>query len=424
MITTLVVVFTVLLAIGTPIAIAMAGSAILLIWLDGIPLTVVAQRIVAGVQSFPLLAIPLFVLAGSLMNESGISERLFGFTRALVGHIRGGLAHTAVVGNVFLAGISGSSVADTAATTRVFVPQLQGAGYPKAFGAALSATAGTLGPIIPPSILMVVYAWQANISLGALFVAGVLPGVTMAASMMTAIAILARVRGFRPDGEFSLANVWVQFKRAFWALLMPVLILVGFRMGLFTATEIAGVAAAYALIVGFLIYRSLSFRDLPRILVQTARETAVILFIVAAATPFSWILGIERAPQIVVDAVSGISTTPWVVLLILNVALLFAGMVMETLAIMIILVPILLPLLTSLEIDLVHFGIILLVNLVFGQLTPPVGVLLFVVMAMTGVKLTALIKELWPLLIAVLFALILITYVPELSLWLPRIAGF
>lgn len=424
MITTLLVVFAVLLAIGTPIAIAMAGSAILLIWLDGIPLTVVAQRIVAGVQSFPLLAIPLFVLAGSLMNDSGISERLFGFTRALVGHIRGGLAHTAVVGNVFLSGISGSSVADTAATTRVFVPQLQAAGYPKPFGAALSAAAGTLGPIIPPSILMVVYAWQANISLGALFVAGVLPGLMMAASMMTAIAILARVRGFRPDGEFSLAHVWFQFKRAFWALMMPVLILVGFRMGLFTATEIAGVAAAYALIVGFLIYRSLSLRDLPRILVQTARETAVILFIVATATPFSWILGIEQAPQIVVDTVSGISTTPWVVLLILNVALLFAGMVMETLAIMIILVPILLPLLTSLEIDLVHFGIILLVNLTFGQLTPPVGVLLFVVMAMTGVKLMELMKELWPFLLAVLFALIVITYVPALSLWLPTIAGF
>ncbi|HEX7072821.1 MAG TPA: TRAP transporter large permease [Hyphomicrobiaceae bacterium] len=424
MITTLLVVFAVLLVIGTPIAIAMAGSAILLIWVDGIPLTVVAQRVVAGVQSFPLLAIPLFILAGSLMNESGISERLFGFTRALVGHIRGGLAHTAIVGNVFLAGISGSSVADTAATTRVFVPQLQNAGYPKAFGAAVSATAGTLGPIIPPSILMVVYAWQANISLGALFVAGVLPGLVMAASMMTAIAILARVHGFRPDGEFSLANVWLQFKRALWALMMPVLILVGFRMGLFTATEIAGVAAAYALIVGFLIYRSLSLRDLPRILVQTARETAVILFIVAAATPFSWILGIEQAPQLVVEFVSSISTNPWVVLLILNVALLLAGMVMETLAIMIILVPILLPLLTSLDIDLVHFGIILLVNLVLGQLTPPVGVLLFVVMAMTGLKLTALIKELWPLLIAVLLALLFITYVPGLSLWLPRVLGF
>jgi len=204
---------------------------------------------------------------------------------------------------------------------------------------------------------------------------------------------------------------------------MPVLILVGFRMGLFTATEIAGVAAAYALIVGFLIYRSLTLRDLPRILTQTARETAVILFIVAAATPFSWILGIERAPQIVVDAVSGITTTPWIVLMILNVALLFAGMFMETLAIMIILVPILLPLLASLDIDLVHFGIILLVNLTFGRFAS-VGVLLFVVMAMTGVRLTALINELWPFLIVLVFALGVITYVPALSLWLPRIAGF
>jgi len=424
MISTLIVVFAALLVIGTPIAVAMAGSAMLVIWLDGIPLTVAAQRIVSGTQSFPLLAIPLFTLAGSLMNESGISERLFGFTRALVGHIRGGLAHTAVVGNVFLSGISGSSVADTAATTRVFVPQLQSAGYPKAFGGAVAATAGTLGPIIPPSILMVVYAWQANISLGALFVAGIIPGLVMAGCMMTAIAILARIRGFKPDGEFSLENVWVQFKRAFWALMMPVFILVGFRMGLFTATEIAGVAAAYALIVGVFIYRSLSIAQIPKILVQTARETAVILFIVAAAAPFSWILGIEQAPQKVVQAVSAISTTPWVVLLILNIALLLAGMVMETLAIMIILVPILLPLLTSLEIDLVHFGIVLLVNLTFGQLTPPVGVLLFVVMAMTGLRLTQLVKELWPFLIALLLALGLITYVPGLSLWLPQIAGF
>jgi C4-dicarboxylate transporter, DctM subunit len=424
MITVLLLSFGVMVVVGTPIWIAMAGSAMLAISMEGIPLTVAAQRIVAGTQSFPLLAIPLFTLAGSLMNASGISERLFGFTKALVGHIRGGPAHTLVVGEIFLSGISGSSVADTAAASRVVVPQLERMGYPRAFGAALSAVAGTLGPIIPPSILMVVYAWQANISLGKLFVAGILPGLVMAGCIMATIAILAWRRDFRPAQAFSLAVLWREFKHASLALLMPVLIIVGFRAGLFTATEIAGVAALYALIVGMGVYRSIRIVDLPAILIGTARETAVILAIVAAASPFSWILAVEQAPQLVTGTMSSISTDPLVVLLVLNIALLIAGMFMETIAIMIILVPILLPLLTSLQVDLVHFGIVLLVNLVIGQVTPPVGVLCFVAMAITRVRLGPLLAELWPFLIALIVALAIITYLPGLSLWLPYVAGF
>jgi len=415
--------FVVLLIVGTPIAIAMIGSAGLVIWLEGIPLTIVAQRVFAGLQSFPLLAVPLFILAGSLMNESGISERLFGFTRAMVGHIRGGLAQTAIVGNIFLAGISGSSIADTAATTRVLVPQLEKHGYKRAFGAALSACGGTLGPIIPPSILMVLYAWQANISLGALFVAGILPGLLMAGCMVLVIAILARLRGYPTSGVFSLSELWLQFRRAIWALLMPVIIIVGFRLGAVTATEIAAIAALYAALVG-LFNRSLSWRRLPHILTVTARETGVILIIAGAASPFSWILGIEQAPQLVVAGVTAITSSAWGVLLILNVALLVAGMFMETIAIMIILVPILMPLLQSMGIDLVHFGIILLVNLVLGQLTPPVGVLLFVVMTIAKVSMVDLLREIWPFLIGLVVALTLITYVPGLSLWLPPLLGF
>jgi C4-dicarboxylate transporter DctM subunit len=424
MVTILLISFAILLAVGTPIWISMAASAMLAISVEGIPLTVAAQRVVAGVQSFPLLAIPLFTLAGSLMNASGISERLFGFTKALVGHIRGGPAHTLVVGEVFLSGISGSSVADTAAAARVFVPQLERMGYPRAFGAALSAIAGTLGPIIPPSILMVVYAWQANISLGKLFVAGIIPGLVMAGCIMATIAILARTRDFKPAGAFSASALWREFKYSSLALLMPVIIIVGFRAGVFTATEIAGVAAAYSLVVGMFIYRSIRLVDLPAIFVGTARETAVILAIVAAAAPFSWILTIGQAPQLVTDYMSSISTDPLVVLLILNLALLVAGMFMETIAIMIILVPILIPLLTSLQIDLVHFGIVLLVNLVIGQVHPPVGVLCFVAMAITRVRLGPLVRELWPFLIALVVALVIITYVPGLSLWLPHVTGF
>ena len=419
--TLLLLTFVGLLVLGTPIAIAMIASSALVIWTEGVPLTIVTQRVYAGLQSFPLLAIPLFTLAGSLMNESGISERLFGFTRALVGHIRGGLAQTAIVGNIFLSGISGSSVADCAATTRVLVPQLVASGYSPGFGAAVAASAGTLGPIIPPSILMVLYAWQANVSLGALFVAGLLPGMVMAGAMMSIISIMARLRGYPTSGAFSSARLWLEFKRAFWALMMPVIIIVGFRMGVFTATEIAGIAALYSALVGIFIYRSLPLSKIPAILITTARETAVILMIVGAAGPFSWILGIEQAPQLIVSTIQGITTEPWAVLLILNVALLIAGMVMETIAIMIILVPILIPLLTALQIDLVHFGIVLLVNLVLGQLTPPVGVLLFVTMTIAKVRMSQILPEIWPFLIGLIAALALITYVPGLSLWLPRL---
>ncbi len=313
--------FAVLLVIGSPIWISMVASSTLAIFSEGIPLTVVAQRIVSGIQSFPLLAIPLFTLAGSLMNASGISERLFSFTQAFVGHIKGGPAHTLVVGEIFLSGISGSSVADTAAASRVFVPELEKLGYPRAFGAALAAIAGTLGPIIPPSILMVVYAWQANVSLGKLFVAGIVPGLVMAACIMATIALLARKRNFPSAGAFSVQRLWSEFKRASLALFMPVLIIIGFRAGLFTATEIAGVASAYSLVVGIFIYRTIQLTDLPAILIQTARETAIILAIVAAAAPFSWILAVGQAPQLVTTFMSSISTEPWVVMLILNLSL-------------------------------------------------------------------------------------------------------
>jgi len=419
--TLLLCVFVFLLVVGVPIGFAMLGSAMLVIAIDGIPVSVVAQRVATSVQSFPLLAVPLFTLAGALMNESGISERLFAFTRAFVGHIRGGLAQTAIVGNVFLSGISGSSIADCAATSRVFVPQLTAAGYGRGFAAAVCSAAATLGPIIPPSILMVIYAWQANVSLGDLFIAGLIPGAVMAGVMMLVIGITARRRGFPKDAAFSGSRLWHAFREALWALAMPVLILIGFRMGVFTATEIAAVACAYALLVGLFVYRTLTWKGLPAILLATGRETAAILIIAAGAAPFGWILGVEQAPQKVAELLTAISREPWVILLILNGALLVAGMFMETLAIMIILVPILIPLLNAVGIDLLHFGIVLLVNLVIGQITPPVGVLMFVASSVSRTHVGLIIKEIWPFVAALVAALALLTYVPALSLWLPKV---
>ena len=421
MLTILLCVFVLLLVVGVPIGFAMMGSAILVIAIDGIPVSVAAQRVATSVQSFPLLAVPLFTLAGALMNESGISERLFAFTRAFVGHIRGGLAQTAIVGNVFLSGISGSSVADCAATSRVFVPQLTEAGYGRGFAAAVCAAAATLGPIIPPSILMVIYAWQANVSLGDLFIAGLIPGVVMAAAMMAVIAWTAKRRNFPKDAAFSGARLWQAFKDALWALAMPILILVGFRMGVFTATEIAAVACAYSLIVGLFVYRTLTWKGLPAILLATGRETAAILIIAAGAAPFGWILGVEQAPQKVAALLTSVSSEPWVILLILNAALLVAGMFMETLAIMIILVPILIPLLNAVGIDLLHFGIVLLVNLVIGQITPPVGVLMFVASSVSRTHLGLIVKEIGPFVLALIGALMVLTHVPALSVWLPRV---
>jgi tripartite ATP-independent transporter DctM subunit len=418
---TLFIIFILLLAIGLPISLAMLGSSLLVIGWDGTPLSVVAQRVVTGVQSFPLLAIPLFTLAGSLMNDSGISERLFGFTRTFVGHIRGGLAHTVIVGECFLSGISGSSVADCAIMSRVFVPALTKAGYGSGLSAALVAASATLGPIIPPSILMVIYAWQANISLGSLFWAGLLPGLVMALAMMLLTAYFAHKRHFPKDQPFAWSRFKTAFREAVWALFMPVLVLGGFGLGVFTATEIAGIAAAYSLIVGMFVYRTLTWPQIPKMLLQTAKETAVILLIVAAASPFSWFLGVEQAPQLVLEAIKHTTDQPWVVLLLLNILMLILGCFMETIAIMIILVPILIPVLGLYHIDLTHFGIVLLINLTIGQLTPPVGVLLFVSSSITKVPFGRIAREVLPYIAVLVVALMVLTYVPWVSLWLPAV---
>ncbi|MCX5820040.1 MAG: TRAP transporter large permease [Deltaproteobacteria bacterium] len=417
----LFITFILLLAIGLPISLAMLGSSLLVIGWDGTPLSVVAQRVVTGVQSFPLLAIPLFTLAGSLMNDSGISERLFAFTRTFVGHIRGGLAHTAIVGECFLSGISGSSVADCAVMSRVFVPALTKAGYGSGLSAALVAASATLGPIIPPSILMVIYAWQANISLGSLFWAGVLPGLVMALAMMLLTAYYACKRQFPKDQPFAWSRFKTAFREAAWALFMPVLVLGGFGMGVCTATEIAGIAVAYSLIVGMFVYRTLTWPQIPKLLLQTAKETAVILLIVAAASPFSWFLGVEQAPQLVLKVITQATDKAWLVLLLLNVVMLILGCFMETIAIMIILVPILIPVLGLYHIDLTHFGIVLLINLTIGQLTPPVGVLLFVSSSITKVPFGMIAREVLPYIAVLVIALMVLTYVPSMSLWLPAV---
>ncbi|MDX6748679.1 TRAP transporter large permease [Geminicoccaceae bacterium 1502E] len=416
--------FAVLLVLGVPIAYAMVASSVLFIWIENFPLSIMAQRFASGVQSFPLLAIPLFILAGTLMNESGISARMFSFTRALIGHISGGLAYVNVLANTLMAGISGSSLADCAATTRVFVPQMVKAGFGRGFSVSLTAASATLAPLIPPSILMVVYGWQANISIGDLFIAGVLPGLFVGLALLATCGVIARRRGFPRDEAFSAVRLWREFKGAFWALLMPVLVVGGFRVGAFTATEVAAMAAAYSLFVGLFIYRTLSMRQFVDALIGTGKETAAILILVAAASPFAWLLGLNQAPQQMLAAISSITSEPWAILLILNVLLLVLGMFMETLAIIIILVPILMPLLQAAGVDLVHFGIIMIFNLLIGQLTPPVGVLMFVACSISRITLGQFVRAGWPIILVMFGALLVITYWPGLSLYLPRLLAY
>lgn len=416
--TLLLLVFAGLMLIGVPIAFAMLGSSLLVIWLEGLPLSIYAQRVSSGIQSFPLLAIPLFILTGNLMNQSGMSERLFDFARALVGHVRGGLAQVNVLGSVFMSGISGSSLADCAATTRVFVPQMERAGFSRGFSVALTAASATLAPIIPPSILLIIYGWQANISIGDLFIAGIVPGLFIGGVLLGLCVLMARLKGFEAGEPFGRSRLWSTFKRAVWALLLPVLVVGGFRAGVFTATEVAAVAAVYALVVGLVIYRTLGPAEIREALISTGKDTAAILVLVAAASPFAWILALNQAPQMMLGLITGISDDPIVVLLLLNVLLLVVGMFMETLAIIIILVPILLPLLKALGIDLIHFGIIMVFNLLIGQLTPPLGVLMFVSCSIARLRMGTFLVEVWPFLLALLAALMVIVFVPGLSLGL------
>lgn len=338
---------------------------------------------------------------------------------SLVGWIRGGLAHVAVVFNIMLSGLSGSSLADCAVTTRLFVPQMLERGYSRGFSTALCAACSTLGPIIPPSILLVIYGWQASVSVGDLFLAGLLPGIVMAASLMAVIGYVTRRQKVPIEERFSIARVGRELSSSIWALALPVLILAGFRTGAFTATEIAAVAAGYALAVGLFIYRSIKVSQLPAIFATAARDTGAIMLIVAAAAPFGWILGIEEAPQKLLAVVRSITDEPWVVLLLLNVLLLLLGMFMETLSIILILVPVLLPLLEAMNIDLVHFGIVLAINMVIGQITPPVGVLMFLSCSISRTSIQDFLREGWPFLVALIFCLIVITYNPWIALALP-----
>jgi len=417
----LVVGLLLLLALNVPVAYAMLGVSIAyVLFKPDLPMIVAAQQVAAGSDKFLLLAIPFFFLAAEFMSSGGAMHRLVNLARALVGHMRGGLGQMNIVGSVFFAGISGSAVADAAGIGRVEIEIMRRGGYPHAFSAVVTATSATIGPIIPPSIPLVVYGSIANVSVGKLFLAGFVPGLLMALLLMVAVHAISIRRDYPRDVWIGWPALMRSVVRSIPVLMLPLIILGGIFSGVFTATESAIVASVYAMGMG-LVLRELPWRAMPSIFVKVARDTARVMLIVAAAAFYSWIVAREGLPAAIASWFLGLGAEPWTFLLVVNVLLLVLGTFMEPLPIMVIVVPTLLPVVNALGIDLVHFGLVVTLNLMIGLVTPPVGLVMFVVMQITGLKMEEFLAALWPFLLALLAALLVITYVPGLVLFLPRI---
>jgi C4-dicarboxylate transporter DctM subunit len=422
MVLVLVGVLLLLMALEFPVAFAMTGASAAYILLKGdIPLIVVAQRVTVGVDSFVLLAIPFFFLAGELMNQGGITKRLVDLAQAMVGGVRGGLGHVTVVTNMIMAGMSGSAVADATGTGAVLIPAMVEAGYPRVFSAALVGAASTIGPVIPPSIPFVIYGGITGVSVGRLFLGGVVPGILMGFFLMGAVYMMAKKRGYRAEGWLTLSEALRNIWRAIPVMLFPVIILGGIFSGVVTPTEAAVVAVVYAVFLSVLFYHELTPRQLIKVLTLVAGNTAKITFIIASAGLYGWLLAREGVPQMFTDFFLSVSRDPWVILLMVNVLLLILGCLMETTAILVILTPVLMDLITKVGIDPVHFGIVLTLNLMIGLLTPPVGMVLYVMVSLAKVSVTEFTKECGIFMLALVVVLGLITYIPGLVIFLPHL---
>lgn len=412
-----------LFAIGMPVAFAMVVSAgAALLSLGNVPLMVLPQRIVTGADSFPLMAIPLFLLAGNLMIGGGLTDKLSRFATAMVGHFRGGLAQVNVVNSMVMGGMTGSAIADAVSDCKILVPVMVKSGYSARFAAALSGATAVIAPIIPPSIPFIIYGSIAGVSIGQLFLAGAIPGILMGVYLMVAVNVIARRRNF-PRGERpTLRGIVHALRVSGPPLMLPVIILGGILAGVFTPTEAGAVAVVYALVLSMVFYRSLGAADIPKILLETGVQAGVIMLVIAAASPFSWLLAREQVGQAVVQLLAHIGDNEILFLLVLNVVLLVLGMFLDATAILIIVVPVLVPVFDALGLDPVHMGVMVVMNLMIGMVTPPFGLVMYVVCDILKVTITDFTRELWPFLLALVAILLTITYVPELVLFLPKLA--
>lgn len=407
--------------IGVPVAVALGMSASAIFFLEGnVSLIAVMQRMFNSVDSFPLLAIPFFILAGKLMESGGISRRLIHFANVMFGRVKGGLAIVSIVACSFFAAISGSAAATTAAVGALLIPEMIKRGYERDFSTAVQAAGGTIGIMIPPSVPLILYGVIAGVSIGDLFIAGIVPGIFVAVSLMILVYIISIKKGYGGGERFTAKDFGKAFADAILALLMPVIILGGIYGGVFTPTEAAVVAVVYGLIVGLFIYREIKWKELSGIFTSSVITSAVILFIIAGASAFGYYLTRERVPREMAEFMLGITDNWIIALLIINLLLLIIGTFLETSAAIIILTPILVPIAEALGIDLIHFGIIMIVNLAIGFITPPVGVNLFVAANIAGTKFEKLIRAIVPFIIIMIVDVIIISFIPEISLLFVR----
>jgi TRAP-type C4-dicarboxylate transport system permease large subunit len=456
--------FLAAMATGIPVAIAMAGSALVYILITGeLPPFVVVHRMISGIDSFPLLAVPFFIFAGNLMNNAGITNRIYDFALALVGWMKGGLGHVNIIGSVIFAGMSGTAIADAAGLGTIEIKAMRDKGYDLGFSVGVTAASATLGPIIPPSLPFVIYGMMASVSVGQLFVAGIVPGGVMAVLMMLTVAYYAHKYGWGGDvpfewrrmgkafGELGIVIGWplaiwgetllglpfnvavgiglVALFAADWKwkfdavmpIMTPVLLIGGMTTGVFTPTEGAIAACVWALVLGLVWYRTLTWKMLVKVSMDTIETTATVMFIVAAASIFGWLLTATRVTDMVAAWVLAFTHSPWVFLLLANLLMLFVGCFLEPTAAILILVPVLMPVVLQLGIDPVHFGLVMVLNLMIGLLHPPMGMVLFVLARVAGLSVEKTTMAILPWLVPLLLSLVLITYIPQISLWLPRL---
>jgi len=414
--------FAVLLLLGVPIAYVLGITTVIYIFTtDNLTLLItVPQRLYSGMENYGLLAIPLFMLAGELMNFGGITKRLVNFAKQFIGHFRGGLAYVNVAANMMLAAIIGSATAQIAMMSRTMVPEMEKSGYSRSFSTATTAAAGLLGPIIPPSMLFIIYGVSSGASIADMFKAGVIPGILLGLSFIVIIAFIGLKESWPKEKRASIGEMFRSFLSVLPALSVPLIIIVGILSGAFTATESAAVASFVALLVGLFFYRELKFSQIPRILINTVSTTAVITILIAMANIFGWMLAFERVPQLIAEWMVSISDSTVIFLMLVNIFLLILGMFMDGIAALIILVPIFMPLLPLYNVDPIHFGIIICINLTIGILTPPVGSGLFIASSITKVPIGELVRSLWPFLVTSVVVLLILTYIPSLTLWLPH----
>ena len=416
----------VLAGAGAPIALSMIVSAIVYLAVGGQDLSLAGEQIIQGLyDSFVILAVPLFIIAGNLMNAGTVSERLLAFCNAIVGRFRGGLGHVNVVVNIILSGMSGSAVADAAAIGKVIIEMMTKDGrYPAGYAAAITAAAATIGPIIPPSIPMVLYSLVSDASIGYLFLGGVVPGLLMGVVLMLLNARAARMRNFPVEAPVPLRQIPRVTARAFPALLMPVILLYGIYGGVTTPTEGAALAAAYALLLAGPIYRALGWRGLYNVLSSSARQTASIGIVIGGALIFNYIVAAENIPAHMAAYLDGLHLNPLAFLIVVNLILLFLGCLLDASTIILVVLPLFIPSCRALGIDLVYFGVVAVVNCMIGLITPPYGVVLFVINGITGIPLGTIIREIWPFIGVLIVALILMIVFPEIVLWLPQQFGY